>query len=177
MVIKGHNTTPASLKDGEGKPRVTRTIGDKELQAKRLHFETCLLQQDLLKKAEEIHTVMTGDDERAKKKITEAMSKLLSALRVISKRLEKFNLLMQQSRECKDYIWSKRSETNQTIKISQKDVPVEKRKSPEDFRLGQVLQEIGPARKKTKKSPPPALAPGSDGKVDAFIQGTPPCES
>jgi hypothetical protein len=62
MVIKGHNTTPASSKGGEGKARVTRTIGDKELEAKMLHFKTCLLHEDLLKKAEEIHTVMNGDD-------------------------------------------------------------------------------------------------------------------
>jgi hypothetical protein len=88
MVIKGHNTAPASSKRGEGKPRVPRTIGDKELQAKRLHFETCLLQQDLLRKAEEIHTVMSGDDERAKKKIPKAMSELLSVLRIIGERLE-----------------------------------------------------------------------------------------
>jgi hypothetical protein len=71
---------PRFVKYGEEKPRVTRTIGDKEIQAKRLHFDTCLLQQDLLKKAKEIHTVMTGDDERAKKKIPKAMSKILTHL-------------------------------------------------------------------------------------------------
>jgi hypothetical protein len=55
---------PHFIETWGGEPRVTCTIRDKELQAKRLHFETCTLQQDLLKKAEEIHTVMTGDDER-----------------------------------------------------------------------------------------------------------------
>jgi hypothetical protein len=174
MVIKGHNTTPASSKRGEGKPHAATTVGSKKLEAKRLHFETCLLQQDLLKKAEEIHMVLGGDDERAKKKMSKAMSELLITLRVISERLEKFNLLMQQSRECKDYISSKRSETNQTIKILQKDVPVEKRKSPEEVRLGQVLQEIGPARKKSKKSPPLAPALLADEKVEAFVKDTPP---
>jgi hypothetical protein len=174
MVIKGHNTTPASSKHGEGKPRVTRTIGDKELEAKRLHFETCLLQQDLVKKAEEIHTVMSGDDERAKKKLPKTMSELLCTLRVISERLEKFNLLMQQSRECKDYIWTLRSQTNKAIKISQKDVPVEKRKSPEDFRIGQLLQDIGPTKKKHKKSPPSAASPPGVHRVDEFTKETPP---
>jgi hypothetical protein len=167
MVIKGHNTTPASSKRGEGKPHAATTVGSKKLEAKFLHFETCFLQQDLLKKAEEIHTVLGGDDERAKKKI-------LHMLRVISERLEKFNLLMQQSRECKDYICSKHSETNQAIKILQRNVPIEKRKSPEDVRLGQVLQEIGPACKKSKKSPPIASPPIGNEKVGAFIQETPP---
>jgi hypothetical protein len=61
MVIKGHNTTPASSKRGEGKPHAATTVGSKKLEAKFLHFETCLLQQDLLKKAEEIHTVLGGN--------------------------------------------------------------------------------------------------------------------
>jgi hypothetical protein len=137
MVIKGHKMTPVLLKCGEGKPRVPYTIGDKELQAKRLHFETCLLQQDLLRKTEEIHTVISSDDERAKKKIPKATSELLSVLRIIGERLEDLSRLMQKSRECKDYIQSKRSKTNAEIKVAQRNVPVEKRKSPEDVRLGQ----------------------------------------
>jgi hypothetical protein len=45
---------------------------------------------------------------------------------------------------------------------------------PEDIRLGRVLQEIGLAHKKSKKSPPIASPPISNEKVEAFIQETPP---
>jgi hypothetical protein len=84
---------------------------------------------------------------------------------------------MQQSRECKDYIQSKRSKTNAEIKVAQRNVPVEKRKSPEDVRLGHVLQEVGPVRKKPKnpkKSPPIISLPEGDETVDAFVNETKP---
>jgi hypothetical protein len=176
MVIKSHNTTPASSKHGEGTTHAATTVGSKKLGAKFLHFETCLLQEDLLKKAQEIHTVLSGDDERAKKKIPNVMKDLLTGLRVVGERLHEINVLMQQVRDCKDYIAGKRKETNATIKITQRGVPIEKRKSPEELRLGLILKEAGPVRKKSKtaqKLPPISKTPDEFG-VSVFVAANPP---
>jgi hypothetical protein len=69
-----------------------------------LHFDTVLLQQDLLKKADNILTILKGDDMRAIKKLHTSMADVITGLRVTGERLEEISVLRQQKRECADYI-------------------------------------------------------------------------
>lgn len=130
--------SPTLSGQGETTPPLPTTKGSKDLRAKSLHFDTVLLQQDLLKKAEDILTILKGDDMRAIKKLHTGMADVITGLRVTGERLMEICVLRQQKRECSDYIKAKRKETNATIKIQQRNIPAEKRKSPEEVRIGMI---------------------------------------
>jgi hypothetical protein len=163
---------------GQGKttPPLPTTKGSKDLRAKILHFDTVLLQQDLLKKAEDILTILKGDDMRAIKKLHTSMADVVTGLCVAMERLSEITALRQQKREFTDFLRAKCKETNATIKIQQRNIPVEKRKSPEEVRIEMILKDCTPPVRKKLKKLTPALESRDDstGPVEQFCTAYPP---
>jgi hypothetical protein len=108
--------TPTSKKTPNPPQHISTTVGSKKLQAKRLHFSTCLLTQDLVALAETITEAFKGDDKRAQEKAKKATEELLKGLKVVQQRQNEFNMLSGFRNDCAVYISKVQKETNASIK-------------------------------------------------------------
>ncbi|KAG7358796.1 hypothetical protein IV203_015385 [Nitzschia inconspicua] len=117
-----------------------------------------------------------GEDDRARKKMKISYQDHIRALTAAHSKMESSFKLLGLAFSAKNFQSGRRSETNVKIKSSYVNIPVEKRKAPEDVQQAAVLA-LAPPPKKSRKSaanPAPLPAESLEGKVREFVAMTPP---
>ncbi|KAG7368492.1 hypothetical protein IV203_031235 [Nitzschia inconspicua] len=131
---------------------------------------------DMIALTTKMTNTLLGEDDRARKKMKISYQDHIRALTAAHSKMEASYKLLGLAFSAKNFQSGRRSETYVEIKRSFVNIPVEKRKAPEDVRQAAVLA-LAPPPKKSRKSaanPAPLPAESLEGKVREFVATTPP---
>ncbi|KAG7368975.1 hypothetical protein IV203_031718 [Nitzschia inconspicua] len=147
-----------------------------QLQAHHSLFDVDLMLQDMIALTTKMTDTLFGEDDRARKKMKISYQDHIRALTAAHSKMEASFKLLGLAFSAKNFQSGRRSETNVEIKRSYVNIPVEKRKAPEDVRQAAVLALAPPPKKSRKPAANPAPLPAEslEGKVWEFVATTPP---
>ncbi|KAG7366502.1 hypothetical protein IV203_029172 [Nitzschia inconspicua] len=159
--------TPTPGRGGTVALPTATTKLSQQLQAHNSLFDIDLMLQDMIALTTKMTDTLFGENDRARKKLKISYQDHIQASTAAHSKMEaSFKLL--------GLAFS--AETNVEIKRSYVNIPVEKRKAPEDVRQAAVLA-LAPPPKKSRKSaanPSPLPAVSLEGKVQEFVATIPP---
>ncbi|KAG7353966.1 hypothetical protein IV203_003322 [Nitzschia inconspicua] len=168
--------TPTPGRGGRLPLPTATTKLSQQLQAHNSLFDVDLMLQDMIALTTKMTDTLFGEDDRARKKMKISYQDHIRALTAAHSKMESSFKLLGLAFSAKNFQSGRRSETNVEIKRSYVNIPVEKRKAPEDVRQAAVFA-LAPPPKKSRKSaanPAPLPAESLEGKVREFVATTPP---